>query len=115
MAYYCKNCGLELDYQTNFCPNCGTAVGIDNQVDADEGSGVGKTIATVAGAALGISLLKRLTRNVHVAPPPPHRSPVIHHLPPRRPRRPVHGPGPMRSRAPGPHRGPDPHRGPGRR
>lgn len=28
---YCKNCGKELDENTNFCPNCGASQNIDSQ------------------------------------------------------------------------------------
>jgi len=40
MKKYCKNCGLDIDYETNFCPSCGSSVDsselyLDDDVEID--------------------------------------------------------------------------------
>lgn len=83
---YCQQCGSRMDDSANFCPSCGASVNgttsQNNTQTNDQWSNTAKAVGTVAGAAVGVSLLSRLFR----------------------PRRPPMGPhGPMMG---GPHRGP---------
>ena len=98
MACYCQNCGAELVSTANFCPNCGTAVNGGSSANTENNSqfsGAAKTAATVAGAAVGVSLLGSLLRRRRRPPMAP---------PPRRP---------FGRRRGGPHGGPGPMGGPG--
>lgn len=80
-----------MNSDANFCPNCGTAVGNANSFSTNETTGTSdtaKTVATVAGAAVGVSLLSRLFGGgrhrrppmpPHHPPMPPHRGPMGGH------------------------------------
>ena len=100
---YCQNCGTNIDGTPNFCPNCGASLNAANQQTcsnngtntraSSQWSNTAKTVGTVAGVAVGASLLGSLL----------HRR--------RRRHRPPMGPGPMMG---GHHRGPrGPMGGPG--
>lgn len=72
---YCDNCGTNLNRNSNFCPNCGASI---NNYNTSSGAGIGKTVAGIAGAAIGLSILGNLGRHRRHAPPPPPPSPFGH-------------------------------------
>ena len=64
MSVYCNNCGTEITTNANFCSCCGNALnknaGYTENVNGQSTSGMSdtaKTVATVAGVAVGASLL----------------------------------------------------------
>lgn len=76
---YCQNCGTVLDTNPNFCPNCGAA--FDNGVTQQTGgqqnntrqwSNTTKTVGTIAGVAVGASVLGNILRRHRRPPMPPH-------------------------------------------
>lgn len=72
---YCQNCGTNLDSNPNFCPNCGAAQQASNQRQENNAqwSDTAKTVGTVAGVAVGASLLGSILRRRRRRPPmPPH-------------------------------------------
>ena len=74
---YCSYCGANIGNYSDYCPNCKASFdGYSNHTS----SGVGKTIATIAGTAIGVSMLSHMAhRRRHPVPPPPpphHRPPV---------------------------------------
>lgn len=76
---YCEKCGTQISDTANFCPGCGAAVnnvGSDTQNRNTEYSDAAKTAATVAGAAVGVSLLSRMFRRRRRPPMPPHDGPM---------------------------------------
>ncbi len=74
---YCVNCGAKLGDGANFCPSCGTAVNGNNQSTQNQSSDAAKTAATIAGTALGVSILSNMMRRRrHRMMPPPHRGPM---------------------------------------
>lgn len=93
---YCGNCGVQIQDTVNFCPNCGAAMNNTTAAGTQNSSytGAAKTAATIAGTAVGVSLLSRLFRRRCRPPMPPHGGMMG---------------GPMRG--PGGHRG-GPHGGP---
>lgn len=108
---FCPNCGTNLVATTNFCPNCGTAIkeihthNTYNQNTNQQWSNTAKTVGTVAGAAVGVSLLNRLVHRRRRPPVmPPRTGPMGGSG--------MHGHGPMGG--PG-GRGHGPMGGPGRR
>lgn len=100
---YCVNCGADLGDKANFCSSCGTAVNGNTQTqnDQDRASGTAKTAATIAGTAIGVSVLNRILhrRRHRMMPPPPHRGPM------GGPRGPRGGPGGRGPGGRGPHGG----------
>ena len=106
MAFYCPNCGVQLQDGVNFCPNCGASV---NGRSAASSSGLGnavKTAAVIGGAAVAANAVSNLAwrlthrpRPIYTPPPPP--PPPPHHR----------GPGPRGHHGPG---GPGGPRGGGR-
>lgn len=99
---YCQNCGAQLSDSANFCPSCGASVNGTAQTTNTQAADAAKVVGTVAGVAVGASLLSRLFR----PRPPYHRPPMGPFHGPRGPRGGFGGPG-------GPHGGP--HGGPGGR
>lgn len=94
---YCQYCGTKLEDTARFCPNCGAArTGSTTQADPAnttaqsnaQWSNTARTVGTVAGVAVGASLLSRLFR----PRPPRHPGPPMgpHHGPMGGPH---HGPG----------------------
>lgn len=81
---YCQYCGASLDGSPNFCPSCGASLNgntqnnnANTQAQSNNQWSTAKTVGTVAGAAVGVSLLSRLFR-----PRPPHHPPMgPHHGP----------------------------------
>ena len=77
---YCQNCGTDLDTDPNFCPNCGTQLNEANpqqataqeQTDNRQWSNTAKTVGTVAGLAVGASVLGGLIRRHRRRPPMHH-------------------------------------------
>ena len=93
---FCPNCSSSVNSYANFCPNCGSSLNYGST-----GSSVAKTVTTVAGTAIGLSMLNKMAhrRHHHHMPPPPppphcHRtvSPMFNH---RHIGRPAFGPRPM--------------------
>ena len=74
---YCEKCGMQMDSTANFCPNCGNPVkGYSGGAQTANNSDTARTVATIAGTAVGVSLLNRLFRHRHCGrpmPPPPPR------------------------------------------
>lgn len=100
---YCQNCGAQLSDSANFCPSCGASVNgtaqATNTQTTNTQADAAKVVGTVAGVAVGASLLSRLFR-----PRPPYHHP---------PMGPYHGPRGPRGPMGGPHGGPHGGRGPG--
>lgn len=70
---YCQNCGTNLDTNPNYCPNCGAALNaVDTQQTNQQWSNTAKTVGTVAGAAVGATLLTGLLRRRRRHHMPPH-------------------------------------------
>lgn len=78
---YCQHCGTNLDTNPNFCPNCGAQLNdatpdqatFQQQGNSRQWSNTAKTVGTVAGVAVGASVLGGLLRRRRRRPPmPPH-------------------------------------------
>lgn len=101
---YCQYCGSDLGNAANFCPNCGAALNntaAQNNGSTTQWSDTAKTVGTVAGVAVGASLLSRMFRRPryrHGPPMGPFHGPGPHH---RGPGGPMGGHGPMGGRGPG--------------
>lgn len=68
---YCQNCGTGIGSAGNYCPNCGAALSSVNNTAytfQNGNSNTMKTAATVAGAAVGVSLLSNLFHRRHRPP-----------------------------------------------
>lgn len=74
---YCSNCGANIDAGANFCPSCGAR--LNSSSTQSQSSDTSKTVATIAGTAIGVSVLSRMMhrrRRHMIMPPPPHRGPM---------------------------------------
>jgi len=88
MAVYCKNCGLAVDENTNFCPQCGASIygdtaaayndGSYNNVNGEKSgwSNAAKTAAVVGGVVVGASALSNLARRMTHRRRPPYMPPM---------------------------------------
>lgn len=79
MAVYCNNCGAEAAAGAKYCSSCGSALETNydyENVDAAQNqTNTGKTVktvATVAGLAVGASLLGNMLHRRRRPPMPPH-------------------------------------------
>lgn len=74
---YCSNCGASINAGANFCPSCGAR--LNSSATQSQSSDTSKTVATIAGTAVGVSILSRMMhrrRRHMIMPPPPHRGPM---------------------------------------
>ncbi len=91
---YCTNCGTQINDDVNFCPSCGaTASGHGDTAQSKRSGNAAKTAATIAGTAVGVSLLSRMARRRHRPPMPPHGGMHRGGIPPHGRRGPMGGPG----------------------
>lgn len=70
---YCTNCGTQIKDSVRFCPHCGTPIHeCENVTQNTKTKDTVKTAATIAGTAVGVSLLSRMARRRRRPPMPPH-------------------------------------------